>query len=74
MIEVIYTLYKDYFGGFDAWPINTEFPGDDTAIFRVTVGVFHRLAFHCKTLKTHDILTEYRGIVYVSENIWSWKG
>ena len=27
--------------------INIEFPGDDRAIFRV--GVFHSLAFHCKT-------------------------
>ena len=31
-------------------PINIEFPGDDRAIFRV--GVFHSLAFHCKTLNT----------------------
>jgi hypothetical protein len=36
------------YGGFDAWSINIEFPGDDGAIFRV--GVFHSLAFHCKTL------------------------
>jgi hypothetical protein len=57
-------MYKDYFehkfdwfncilisygyGGFDAWPINREFLGDDRAIFRV--GIFHSLAFHCKTL------------------------
>ena len=59
-------IYKDYYepnfngfsciliplwnGGFDAWPmaINTEYPVDDGAIFRV--GVFHSLAFHCKTL------------------------
>ena len=36
------------YGGFDAWPINREFLGDDRAIFRV--GIFHSLAFHCKTL------------------------
>ena len=36
------------YGGFDAWPINTEFLGDDWAIFRV--GVFRSMAFHCKIL------------------------
>ena len=48
-------MYKDYFepkfdwfGGFDAWPINREFLGDDRAIFRV--GIVYCLAFHCKTL------------------------
>jgi hypothetical protein len=35
-------------GGFDAWPINTEFLGDDRAIFRV--GVFRSMTFHCKIL------------------------
>ena len=40
---------KFLYGGFDACRINIEFPGDDGAIFRV--GVFHSLAFHCKTLK-----------------------
>jgi hypothetical protein len=41
-------LKSTFYGGFDACPINIEFPGDDRAIFRV--GVFHSLAFHCKTL------------------------
>ena len=36
------------YGGFDAWPINTKFLGDDRVIFRV--GVFRSLAFHCKIL------------------------
>jgi hypothetical protein len=36
------------YGGFDAWPINTEFSWDDRAIFRV--GGFHSRAFHCKIL------------------------
>jgi hypothetical protein len=41
-------VFEYLYGGFDAWPINIEFPGDDRAIFRV--GVFHSLVFHCKTL------------------------
>jgi hypothetical protein len=45
---------------------------DDGAIFRV--GGFRSLTFHCKILNIPDILTERRGIMYVSENIWSWKG
>jgi hypothetical protein len=36
------------YGGFDAWSINTEFPRDDGAIFKVDV--FHCLTFHCTTL------------------------
>ena len=44
------------YGRFDAWPINSEFLGDDEAIFRV--GVLHGLVFHCITLrKWLDILT-----------------
>ena len=46
--------------------------GDDRVIFRV--GIFHSLAFHCKTLNMADILTERRGIMDVSENVWSSKG
>jgi hypothetical protein len=61
------------YGGFDAWPINTEFPeGDDRAIFRV--GVFHSLAFHCKTLNIPWYFCQNVEELYVSENIWSWKG
>ena len=41
-------VFQYLYGGFDAWPINTEFLGDDQAIFRVDV--FHSLAFHCKIL------------------------
>ena len=41
-------LKSTFYGGFDACPLNIEFPGDDRAIFRV--GVFHSLAFHCETL------------------------
>ena len=53
--------------------MNTEFLGDDGAIFRVDV--VHGLVFHCNTLrKWLDILTEPRGIMYVSESTWSWKG
>jgi hypothetical protein len=35
-----------YGGGFDAWPMHTEFLGDDRAIFRVDV--FRSLAFQYK--------------------------
>jgi hypothetical protein len=48
------------YGGFDAWPINTEFLGDDRAIFRL--GVFRSMAFHCKIL---NMPTERRGILSV---------
>jgi hypothetical protein len=41
-------VFQYLYGGFDAWPVNTEFLGDDQAIFRV--GVFRSLAFHCKIL------------------------
>ena len=41
-------VFQYLYGGFDAWPINIEFLGDDQAIFRV--GVFRSLAFHCKIL------------------------
>ena len=44
---ILIPLSYDY-GGFGAWPINTEFLGDDQAIFRV--GVFCSMAFHCKIL------------------------
>jgi hypothetical protein len=30
-------VFQYLYGGFDAWPINTEFLGDDRAIFRVGV-------------------------------------
>jgi hypothetical protein len=39
-------VFQYLYGGFDAWPINTEFSGEDRAIFRV--GFFRSLAFHCK--------------------------
>ena len=42
------SLKTTFYGGFDAWPINIEFPVEDRAILRVDV--FHSLAFHCKTL------------------------
>jgi hypothetical protein len=41
-------VFEYLYGGFDAWPINTEFWGDDRAIFRE--GVFRGLAFHCEIL------------------------
>ena len=41
-------VFEYLYGGFDAWPINTEFRGDDWAIFRV--GVFRSMAFHSKIL------------------------
>jgi len=65
-------VFQYLYGGFDASPINTEFLGDDRAIFRV--GVFRSLAFPCKILNIPEILTERRGIMHLSENIWSWKG
>jgi hypothetical protein len=40
--------------------MNTEFLGDDRAIFRV--GVFRSMAFHCKILNMPDILTKRRGV------------
>jgi hypothetical protein len=49
-----------------------NFLGMTELFFRV--GVFRSMAFHCKILKCPDILIERRGIMYVSENIWSWKG
>jgi hypothetical protein len=42
-------VFEYLYGGFDALSINTEFLGDDRAIFRV--GVFHSMVFHCKILK-----------------------
>ena len=41
-------VFQYLYGGFDARPINTEFLGDDRAIFRV--GGFRNMAFHCKIL------------------------
>jgi len=41
-------VFQYLYGGFDAWPINTDVLGDDRAIFRV--GVFRSMAFHCKIL------------------------
>jgi hypothetical protein len=41
-------VFQYLYGGFDAWPINTEYLGDDQVIFRV--GVFCSLAFRCKIL------------------------
>jgi len=44
-------VFQYLYGGFDAWPMNTEFLGewgDDRAIFRV--GVFRSLAFHYNIL------------------------
>ena len=46
LMDLVVFLYLN--GGFDAWPINTEFLGDDRAIFRV--GFFCSLAFYCKIL------------------------
>jgi hypothetical protein len=45
-------VFEYLYGGFDAWPINTEFLGDDWAIFRV--GVFRSMAFHCKILNIEE--------------------
>ena len=39
---------KYLYGGLDAWSINTEFPRDDEANFKV--GVFDSLTFHWTTL------------------------
>jgi hypothetical protein len=36
--------------GISLWPINIEFLGGDRAIFRVHVGAFRSLVFHCKVL------------------------
>jgi hypothetical protein len=65
LVDLVVLQYL--YGGFDAWPIHTECLGDDGAIFRV--GVFHRLAFHCKTLNIPWYFDERRGIMYVSENM-----
>ena len=46
-MDLVVFLYL--YGGFDAWPINTEFVGDDRAIFRVDV--FRSLAFSLQDLK-----------------------
>ena len=35
-------VFEYLYGGFDAWPINTEFLGNDRAILRV--GIFRSLA------------------------------
>ena len=41
-------VFQYLYGGFVAWPIKPEFPGDERAIFRV--GVFYFLPLHYKTL------------------------
>ena len=46
-MDLVVFLYL--YGGFDAWPINSEFLGDDRAIFRV--GVFRSLAFSLQDFK-----------------------
>jgi hypothetical protein len=32
------------------------------------------MAFHCKILNMPWYFDKSKGIMYVSENIWSWKG
>jgi len=66
-------VFQYLYGGFDEWPINTEFLGDDRAIFRVEVFSV-AWDFNARFQTCPEILTERRGIMYVSENLWSWKG
>ena len=47
--------------------------GNYLAIFKLGDVLEHGISL--QDLKTsHDILTERRGIMYVLENIWCWKG
>jgi len=52
--------------------VNTEFLGI-TLLF-LEMGMFQSMAFHCKTLNIPWYFDRGRGIMYVSETIWSWKG